>query len=195
MKNDLFLFNFKMKVVLNSVREGNFELSNEAIALYSKYNNYKKHIDGTIDRHDVILLQVIDELNECANTDNCKFVIAEIPDGIEYEIKQSKHGFEYISQINGFKKWSNCGEFKINTQPQTEQEKAELLERENKIRKAFQVFDKKKNGYISIADFKYFMTKFGEKLEEREVDEMLKEVKTEGHQMKYDNFIKVMLSK
>uniref|UniRef100_A0A8D8TV76 Calmodulin n=2 Tax=Cacopsylla melanoneura TaxID=428564 RepID=A0A8D8TV76_9HEMI len=58
---------------------------------------------------------------------------------------------------------------------------------------AFQVFDKKNLGYISIHEMRHILTNYGEKLSEPEIDEFLAvadEMKT-GY-VKYVEFVKVM---
>merc|ERR1711915_347326 len=46
---------------------------------------------------------------------------------------------------------------------------------EEEIRNAFRVFDKDDRGFISVSEFRHFMTKLGEKLTPEEVDELIKE--------------------
>ena len=43
---------------------------------------------------------------------------------------------------------------------------------EEEIRQAFNVFDRDGNGFISAAEFRYVMTNLGEKLKEKEFDQM-----------------------
>lgn len=40
--------------------------------------------------------------------------------------------------------------------------------------KAFKVFDKEDSGYIAVGEVKYILTQLGEKMEESEVEELLK---------------------
>ncbi|XP_070610997.1 calmodulin-like [Erythrolamprus reginae] len=77
-----------------------------------------------------------------------------------------------------------------------------LMEKEIKnrdcheIRKAFQVFDRDGNGYISAAELRHIMTNLGEKLSHEEVEEMLKVADLDGDgQINYDEFLRVMTSK
>uniref|UniRef100_A0A8C5T1M5 Calglandulin n=1 Tax=Laticauda laticaudata TaxID=8630 RepID=A0A8C5T1M5_LATLA len=77
-----------------------------------------------------------------------------------------------------------------------------LMEKEVKsrdcheIRKAFQVFDKDGNGYISAAELRHIMTNLGEKLSSEEVEEMLKVADLDGDgQMNYEEFLRMMTSK
>jgi calmodulin len=48
------------------------------------------------------------------------------------------------------------------------------------IPKAFRVFDKDGNGFISAAELRHVMTNLGEKLTDEEVDEMIKEADLDG---------------
>ncbi len=51
---------------------------------------------------------------------------------------------------------------------------------ESEIRLAFRVFDKDGNGFISAAELRHVMTNLGEKLNDHEVDEMMKEADIDG---------------
>ena len=44
---------------------------------------------------------------------------------------------------------------------------------EEELKKAFRVFDKDDNGFISAAELRHVMTNLGEKLTDEEVDEMI----------------------
>ncbi|CAF0800415.1 unnamed protein product, partial [Brachionus calyciflorus] len=46
---------------------------------------------------------------------------------------------------------------------------------EEELREAFRVFDKDGNGFISAAELRHVMTNLGEKLNDDEVDEMIRE--------------------
>eukprot|EP01122_Echinamoeba_exundans_P007377 TRINITY_DN2258_c0_g1_i1.p1 TRINITY_DN2258_c0_g1~~TRINITY_DN2258_c0_g1_i1.p1 ORF type:complete len:157 (+),score=56.77 TRINITY_DN2258_c0_g1_i1:23-472(+) len=67
---------------------------------------------------------------------------------------------------------------------------------EEDIREAFKVFDKEGTGYIQAAELRHVLTSIGEKLTEEEVDELLREADVGGDgRIKYEDFVKVMLSK
>ena len=67
--------------------------------------------------------------------------------------------------------------------------KEELLE-------AFKVFDRDGSGTISSEELRHVMTNLGEKLTEKEVDEMLKEADVNGDgEIDFDEFLKMMQSK
>lgn len=97
-----------MRVILNTVISGNFELSDEAIKLYNSIVNERYPNEGMqnvmyynimvhkikqedvlyLSRHDPILVEVIETLGDKANTKNSKLIIKEIPEIFElyYEI-------------------------------------------------------------------------------------------------------------
>ena len=65
---------------------------------------------------------------------------------------------------------------------------AELVE-------SFRVLDKEGNGFISAAEARQVMSNLGENLGEDELDEIMREVDTEGEgQVDYAKFVKTMLS-
>ena len=60
-------------------------------------------------------------------------------------------------------------------------------ENKEELRKAFRVFDKDGNGFISAAELRHVMTNAGEKLTDEEVDEMIREADIDGDgQVNYD---------
>jgi len=74
--------------------------------------------------------------------------------------------------------------------------KMRATDSEEEIKEAFKVFDKGGNGYISAAELRQVMTSLGEKLTEKEVDEMIREADIDGDgQINYDEFVKMMLEK
>ncbi|KAJ6551371.1 calmodulin-like protein 12-like protein [Mycena capillaripes] len=63
---------------------------------------------------------------------------------------------------------------------------------EEEIKKAFKVFDKDGNGYISAAELRQVMRNLGEKLSDNEVDEMIREADVDGDgQINYEEFAKI----
>ena len=48
------------------------------------------------------------------------------------------------------------------------------------IERAFRMFDKDGNGFISAAELRHVMTNLGEKLTDEEVDEMIREADIDG---------------
>lgn len=66
------------------------------------------------------------------------------------------------------------------------------VDREAEIREAFKVFDKNGDGFISLDELKSVMTNLGEKLSQRELDEMMQEADTDGDkQIDYKEFVMV----
>ena len=63
------------------------------------------------------------------------------------------------------------------------------------IKKAFEIFDKEKNGYISASELKHVLTTLGEKLSEQEVDDLLKEIGVEDGLINVDEFVKLITTK
>ncbi|KAJ7489346.1 calmodulin 1 [Mycena latifolia] len=67
---------------------------------------------------------------------------------------------------------------------------------EEEIRQAFAVFDKDGNGTISVSELQQVMRSLGEKLTDREVEEMIREADTDGDgEINYDEFLKMMTAK
>lgn len=105
------------KVVINTCY-GGFGLSNEAMRLYAKYAGYKtKEFEyyGTpyvqlvddndveilptwnFDRDDKVLVRVVEELGKVANDTYADLKIVEIPDAIEWDIKEYD-GREWVAK-------------------------------------------------------------------------------------------------
>ncbi|CAH6719698.1 myosin light chain 1 [[Candida] jaroonii] len=60
--------------------------------------------------------------------------------------------------------------------------------------KGFQVFDKEGTGYIGVGELRYILTSIGEKLNDSEVDELLKGVNvTKDGNVDYVEFVKSIL--
>ena len=65
--------------------------------------------------------------------------------------------------------------------------------RELEILDACKVFDKDENGFISAAQLRHMMTNVGEKLTDKEVDAIIREVIIDGDgQINYDEFVNMM---
>ncbi|KAI0244604.1 Calmodulin-2, partial [Massospora cicadina] len=66
---------------------------------------------------------------------------------------------------------------------------------EEEIREAFKVFDKDNNGYISAAELRHVMTNLGEKLTDKEAEEMIREADADcDGQINYEEFVKMLVS-
>ncbi|KAL7418061.1 EF-hand protein [Mrakia frigida] len=61
--------------------------------------------------------------------------------------------------------------------------------------KAFKVFDKEDSGFIAVGEIKYILTQLGERMEDGEVEELLKMANvTADGQVNYEQFIKTVLA-
>lgn len=63
-----------------------------------------------------------------------------------------------------------------------------------RLREAFAVFDKEKTGKISAAELRSVIANLGEKVDEDEVEEMMKEADTDGSgTINYKEFVDVLM--
>ena len=66
---------------------------------------------------------------------------------------------------------------------------------EEELLKAFKIFDKDGNGFISAAELRNVMTSLGEKLTEEEIEDLIKEADIDSDGLiSYHEFVKMMLS-
>lgn len=66
-------------------------------------------------------------------------------------------------------------------------------DKDDELREAFMVFDKDGNGFISAAELRHVMASLGERLTDKEVDEMIKEADLDGDgQVNYEEFVYMM---
>jgi calmodulin len=69
------------------------------------------------------------------------------------------------------------------------------LNSEDELRSAFRMFDKDNDKKISNSELKYIITTIGEKLTEEEIDEIIKEVDTDGDGfINYEEFVDMILN-
>ena len=92
-----------MKVVINK-RYGGFGTSDEAKALYTQYHRQIHNTDGKYkdydtDRTDPILIRVVEELGERANSIFSDLKIVEVPDDVEWTIKDYD-GIEWVAEVH-----------------------------------------------------------------------------------------------
>lgn len=67
---------------------------------------------------------------------------------------------------------------------------------EEEKKEAFRVFDKDGNGFISAAELRHVMTNLGEKMTDKDVEEMIAEADINADGMvNYEEFIKMMMTK
>jgi len=65
---------------------------------------------------------------------------------------------------------------------------------EEELKEAFNVFDKDGNGFISASELRHVMTNLGEKLTDKEIDEMIREADVDGDgQISYEEFGVMMM--
>lgn len=88
-----------MKVVINT-KHGGFGLSRKAQELYFeltgyKFDNYSFHIN----RAEPALIQVVEQLDEEANGEYARLKVVEIPDEVEWEVKEYD-GDEWIAELH-----------------------------------------------------------------------------------------------
>lgn len=57
---------------------------------------------------------------------------------------------------------------------------------------SFKASDLNRTGQIHVSDLKHILCQWGEKLENREVDQILREANISGSYVKYQDFIKVL---
>ena len=70
-----------------------------------------------------------------------------------------------------------------------------LEERETEVTEAFRVFDREGNGFINAAEIRRVMTNLGEKLNDEEVDEMIREADLDGDgQVNYEGEVQYQLN-
>jgi hypothetical protein len=81
-----------MKYVRNNCY-GGFSLSEQAIRLFNQYAGtkykYSHQIEDAVPRNDPNLVDVVEILQETANTDTSELVVVEIPNDVEPELEES----------------------------------------------------------------------------------------------------------
>lgn len=60
---------------------------------------------------------------------------------------------------------------------------------------ALKVFDKENDGKISVSELKHILTKMGENLTEREVNEVLEDADVKDGSIKYEKFVAALLDR
>ena len=68
--------------------------------------------------------------------------------------------------------------------------------KEEEIKEAFRVFDRDNTGFISAAELKHVLTNIGEKLSDKEVDELIREIDVDRNgQVNYEGSIIINFQK
>jgi len=71
--------------------------------------------------------------------------------------------------------------------------KSRNADSEEELMEAFKVFDRNGDGYVNAAELRHVLTHIGEKLDEDEVDDLLREADVDGEgQIKYADFVKIL---
>ena len=85
-----------MKIVINACY-GGFGLSKEALALFNERSGTVVTYDIEIKRDNPILVEIVEQLGESANTRFSQLKVVEIPDDVEWGIEEYD-GDEYIAE-------------------------------------------------------------------------------------------------
>lgn len=86
-----------MKIVINRCF-GGFGLSEEALEEYKTRKSIGEDIwSWDIDRNDPVLIDIVESMDKRANGDFAKLEIVEIPDDVEWQIKEHD-GLEHIAE-------------------------------------------------------------------------------------------------
>ncbi|KAL9685367.1 hypothetical protein QQ045_022817 [Rhodiola kirilowii] len=73
--------------------------------------------------------------------------------------------------------------------------KIKEVDAEGELREAFKVFDKNQDGFISPNELKHVMANLGEKLTDKEAEQMIREADLDGDGLvNYDEFARIMLA-
>lgn len=85
-----------MKIVINTCY-GGFGLSKEALTLFNERSGTTITYECSIGRNNPILVEIVEELGESANTRFSELKVVEIPDDVEWEIEEYD-GNEWIAE-------------------------------------------------------------------------------------------------
>ena len=85
-----------MKIVINNCN-GAFGLSKEALALFNERSGTIITHDYDIKRNDPILVEVVEQLGEAANSRFAELKVLEIPDDVQW-IVEEYDGAEWVAE-------------------------------------------------------------------------------------------------
>ena len=85
-----------MKIVINTCY-GGFGLSKEALALYNERSDITVTYDFNITRNDPILVEIVEQLGEAANTRFSELKVVEVLDDVQWQIEEYD-GKEWIAE-------------------------------------------------------------------------------------------------
>ena len=87
-----------MKIVINTCYGGGgFGLSKEALALFNERSGAVVTYDFNIGRNNPILVEIVEQLGESANTRFSELKVVEIPDDVRWQIEEHD-GNEWIAE-------------------------------------------------------------------------------------------------
>lgn len=87
-----------MKVVINRCY-GGFGLSDAAEAKYLALTGKEEVWGFELERNDPVLIQIVEELGNTANSSYAELKVVEIPDDVEWTI-QDYDGVEWIAEVH-----------------------------------------------------------------------------------------------
>ena len=85
-----------MKIVINNCY-GGFGLSKEALALFNERSGTTITYECNIERNNPILVEIVEQLGESANTRFSELKVVEIPDNVRWQIEEHD-GKEWIAE-------------------------------------------------------------------------------------------------
>jgi hypothetical protein len=85
-----------MKIVINNCN-GAFGLSKEALALFSERYGMAIADDYMINRNNLVLVEVVEQLGEAANGKFAELKVVEIPDDVQWTI-EDYDGAEWVAE-------------------------------------------------------------------------------------------------
>jgi hypothetical protein len=85
-----------MKIVINACY-GDFGLSKEALALFNERSGTTITYRCSIERNNPILVEIVEQLGEAANTRFSELKVVEIPDDVRWQIEEHD-GNEWIAE-------------------------------------------------------------------------------------------------
>ena len=155
------------------------------------FDRFDKDNSGKIDRSE--MAAVFKEIGIDFNNDD-------VINGIAMFDKDKDGEINFSEFLTIFKKQKqlDAGQDQFNNEGDTinDQGCSMSVEQKRKCLDAFLMFDKDGNGFISAAELWQVMTIVGKNLTNKEVDEMIREVDTDGDgQVNYEEFVTNMMSK
>ena len=85
-----------MKIVINACY-GGFELSKEALALFSERSGTTITYEGNIERNNPILVEIVEQLGEAADGNYAELKVVDIPDDVQWQVEEYD-GNEWVAE-------------------------------------------------------------------------------------------------